>query len=103
MSDTRQKSGWGWYVFAFVAFLCVRGCIKDSRDNELTYTRSHYSQPYSGYHHSAYIGTHPFVAENGSRYGALSEYTGQPKTVYVNGYYRSNGTYVRSHYRSPPR
>jgi hypothetical protein len=25
------------------------------------------------------------------------------KTVYVRGYYRKNGTYVRPHYRSPPR
>jgi len=43
------------------------------------------------------------VAENSSYYGEISEATGRPKTVYVNGYYRKDGTYVRSHYRSPPR
>jgi len=40
------------------------------------------------------------TAENGSYYGQLSTNTGNLKTVYVNGYYRKNGTYVRSHYRS---
>jgi|GEM_PF-2382731 len=43
------------------------------------------------------------VAENGSYYGQLSETTGRAKTVHVRGYYRSDGTYVRSHYRSAPR
>ncbi len=45
----------------------------------------------------------PPVAENESYYGQISESTGRPKTVYVRGYYRKDGTYVRSHYRSPPR
>jgi len=44
----------------------------------------------------------PPVTENGSYYGEVSETTGRPKTVFVNGYYRKDGTYVRSHYRSPP-
>jgi len=43
------------------------------------------------------------IAENSSYYGQISEATGRPKTVYVRGYYRKDGTYVRSHYRSPPR
>lgn len=43
------------------------------------------------------------IAENESYYGQISENTGRPKTVYVRGYYRKDGTYVRSHYRSPPR
>jgi len=43
------------------------------------------------------------VAENGSYYGEISEATGRPKTVGVRGYYRSDGTYVRGHYRSKPR
>lgn len=47
------------------------------------------------------IFTTPFVAENGSYYGQLNN-NGVPKTVYVNGYYRKEGTYVRSHFRSPP-
>ena len=45
----------------------------------------------------------PRAAENGTYYGQISENTGRPKTVYVRGYYRKDGTYVRSHYRSPPR
>ena len=42
-------------------------------------------------------------AENGSCYGDVSAYTGRPKTVAVQGHYRKDGTYVRSHYRSAPR
>jgi hypothetical protein len=41
------------------------------------------------------------VAENGSYFGEPNQY-GVPKTVHVNHYFRSDGTYVRSHYRSPP-
>lgn len=40
------------------------------------------------------------AAENGSYQGEVSSYTGRPKTTYVRGYYRKDGTYVRSHYRS---
>jgi hypothetical protein len=43
------------------------------------------------------------IAENGSRYGDISAATGRPKTVAVRSYYRKDGTYVRGHYRSPPR
>ncbi|TCD01933.1 hypothetical protein EYB45_10955 [Erythrobacteraceae bacterium CFH 75059] len=39
-------------------------------------------------------------AENGSCYGDISEITGNPKTIEVQGYYRSDGTYVRGHFRS---
>jgi len=42
-------------------------------------------------------------AENGSCYGDISAETRRPKTVRVRGYYRSDGTYVRGHYRSAPR
>lgn len=38
-----------------------------------------------------------------SVYGEISEITGRPKTVHVNGYYRKDGTYVKPHYRSPPK
>jgi hypothetical protein len=48
-------------------------------------------------------GSWPACAENGSCSGDLSAYTGRPKTVHVRGYYRKDGTYVRSHYRSRPR
>ena len=43
------------------------------------------------------------VAENSSYYGEISDLTGRPKVVFVRGYYRKDGTYVRSHYRSLPR
>jgi hypothetical protein len=46
---------------------------------------------------------YPRCAENGSCYGDISSYTGRPKTVHVRGYFRKDGTYVRSHYRSRPR
>lgn len=39
----------------------------------------------------------PAGAENGSYYGELNK-NGVPKTVHVNGYFRSNGTYVRGYY-----
>lgn len=45
----------------------------------------------------------PRVAKNGSYYGEISKPTGRPKTIYVRGYYKKDGTYVRSHYRSRPR
>jgi len=45
----------------------------------------------------------PFRAENGSYYGQISKATGRPKVVHVTGYYRKDGTYVRSYYRSRPR
>jgi len=43
----------------------------------------------------------PSVAENGSYYGEPNK-NGVPKTVLVNGYTRSNGTYVQGYYRSAP-
>lgn len=42
----------------------------------------------------------PRVAENGSYYGQISNVTYRPRTIYVSGYYRRDGTYVRSHFRS---
>ena len=39
-------------------------------------------------------------AENGSCYGDISNITGLPKTIQVNGYFRNDGTYVRGYYRS---
>ena len=45
----------------------------------------------------------PSCAENGSCYGDISTETFRPKTVYVRSYVRRDGTYVRSHFRSPPR
>lgn len=42
-------------------------------------------------------------AENGSCYGDISKINGMSKTIRVEGYYRSDGTYVRGHYRSKGR
>jgi outer membrane protein assembly factor BamE (lipoprotein component of BamABCDE complex) len=44
--------------------------------------------------------TFPGVAENGSYYGEISKITGLPRTIYVHSYFRRDGTYVRSHFRS---
>ncbi|MFW8591069.1 hypothetical protein ACOI22_09735 [Glaciecola sp. 2405UD65-10] len=38
-------------------------------------------------------------AENGSCFNDISKLTGNHKTIHVEGYYRSDGTYVRGHYR----
>lgn len=53
--------------------------------------------PWSGYQSSS----RPSVAENGSWRGQPNA-NGVPKTVYVRGYYRKDGTYVQGHYRSRP-
>jgi hypothetical protein len=42
----------------------------------------------------------PVCSESGSCYGDISERTGLPKTSYVHGYFRKDGTYVRGYYRS---
>lgn len=38
-------------------------------------------------------------AENGSCFNDISKLTGNHKTIHIEGYYRSDGTYVRGHYR----
>ena len=43
------------------------------------------------------------TASGGSCPGCISPETGRPQTVYVPGYTRKDGTYVRPHWRSPPR
>lgn len=56
----------------------------------------------------AYVGPTPAptslprygCSESGSCYGEISPATGKPKTVYVPGYFRSDGKYVRGYYRS---
>ena len=75
--------------------LCdVRLLTQDQRQQVQSRTR----QPYGG---NFPVGSP--CAENGSCYGDISELTGRPKTVPVQGYYRKDGTYVRGHYRSRPR
>lgn len=46
------------------------------------------------------VGYTPPCSESGSCYGDTSAATGRPKTTYVHGYFRKNGAYVRSYYRS---
>lgn len=47
-----------------------------------------------------YLPDLPDIAENGSYYGEISKLTGRPKYTFVRGYFRKDGVYVRSHYRS---
>jgi len=47
-------------------------------------------------------GNKNLIAQDGSYYGEISDETGRPKTVFINGYLRKDGTYVASHYRSLP-
>lgn len=42
----------------------------------------------------------PSKCESVGCYGEISTVTGLPRTTYVHGYFRSNGTYVRPYYRS---
>jgi hypothetical protein len=49
---------------------------------------------------SSPIAGSPACSETGGCYGDISTVTGLPKTTFVNGYFRSNGTYVGSYYRS---
>ena len=98
MERYKSNGSWGWIIALVVGLFVIRGCADDGRKTQSTvYNRSYYSQPYS------YVGSKSHVAENRSYSGQISEYTGRPKTVHVRGYYRKNGTYIRSHYRSPAR
>ncbi len=67
-----------------------------------TYVRSHWRSPPGYPTRSSYAKRYsaPGVVENGSYYREISTHNGLPKTNYVNGYYRRDGTYVRGHYRS---
>ena len=48
--------------------------------------------------------TFPFgIAENGDIYNFDNDGDGRREPVFVSGYYRKDGTYVRSHYRANPR
>ena len=69
-----------------------RGFEKTSTPKALVRPKQEQEEPYIGL-----IG----CGENGSCYGDLNS-SGVAKEVFVNGYYRSDGTYVRSHYRSRP-
>lgn len=45
----------------------------------------------------------PSRAENGDLFNRDNDGDGRVESVYVKGYYKKNGTYVRSHYRAAPR
>ncbi len=83
-------------TFSCKKHLLTEAQLQVVEDNEsqrkLTHSKTHL---HSGA--PSYVGT---CSESGSCYGDLSKITGSPKTTYVHGYYRKNGTYVRSHYRS---
>ena len=49
-----------------------------------------------------YSGSYQNSNYAGSGYGSNDSTDTSGRTVHVNGYYRSNGTYVSSYYRSPP-
>lgn len=67
-----------------------------------------YAAPAPSTYTPAYLGPPPApeaqprygCSESGSCYGDISPATGRPKTVYVPGYFKSNGKYVRGYYRS---
>jgi hypothetical protein len=58
--------------------------------------------PYDYVPNYYYVPYAPNVAENGSYYGQINQY-GVPRDIYVRGYYRRDGNYVQSYYRSHPR
>ena len=47
--------------------------------------------------------TSPYRSENGDIKWYDSVGDGRLEPIFVNGYYKSDGTYVRSHYRAKPR
>jgi hypothetical protein len=72
-------------------------------DNRIARFTGHVSQAYtpSIYTPPAYNSAPASdYCRNSNYYGAPSCVTGLPKTHYVNGYYRKDGTYVRPYYRS---
>jgi hypothetical protein len=67
---------------------------KNHRNYTKIYNRNNYSR------NNSYP---PEIAENGDRRNYDNDGDGRIETIYVKGYYKSNGTYVRSHYRAAPR
>jgi hypothetical protein len=88
----RANAWWTTLIVVVLLFLLLRGW-SDSRQSR-RFDRTSYPTATQ---------VQPWVAENASYYGQISEQTGRPKTVYIGGYYREDGTYVREHFRSPPR
>ena len=83
-----------------ITYRCDPSLLTDAQQAAVTATRQAVP-PTSAVREAEKISA-PGCAENGSCYGDISEATGRPKTVHVNGYYRRDGTYVRGHYRSRP-
>ena len=64
-------------------------------NNHQAQSQKQYDPPTSSYQ--------PFIAENGSYKGQISDRTYRPKDTYVHSYQRQDGTRVRGHYRSKSR
>ena len=43
---------------------------------------------------------HPFTAGNGDNYGWDNDGDGRTESIFVKSYVKSDGTYVRSHFRA---
>lgn len=90
----RSSNGWlKTFLVVAVIVLLLRGLA-----GGLSSHRSSYAPPYA-----SPTGQQACVAENGSYFGEISTVTGRPKTVHINSYHRADGSYVREHFRSPPR
>ena len=85
---------------AGITYRCNSSLLTDAQQAAVTATRQ--AVPPTSAVREAEKVSAPGCAENGSCYGDISEATGRPKPVHVNGYYRRDGTYVRGHYRSRP-
>lgn len=74
--------------------------VEQVEQAEQTERERHFNQKFGTYYETQSSRYAPGCAENGSCYGDISDITGRPKTTYVQGYYRADGTPVRGHYRS---
>lgn len=43
----------------------------------------------------------PYIAPNGDIRGYDNDFDGRKETIYVDSYWKKDGTYVRGHYRAP--
>ena len=105
MSKPNQDNdGWAWAIIIVVAACLWFGVLRNPfSPSQPTSPEQRLLDDFARDAQLDLLLADPPIAENGSRYGELSELTGRPKTVHVRGYYRRDGTHVRGHYRSPPR
>jgi hypothetical protein len=104
----KQKGGW-----FFVKTSTAKGWLHGNTirfadnntetDNSLT-AESASPESYADPSADSSINSYPSSDYSSPGYGSGSSYSGyRPKTVHVRSYFRKDGTYVRSHYRSAPR